>query len=43
MAEISANGHVPIVVGGTGFYIQAILNDIDLREKRMTGSHAGKR
>ena len=24
MARIRANGHVPIIVGGTGFYIQAI-------------------
>ena len=29
--KICANGHIPIVVGGTGFYIQALLYDIDLR------------
>lgn len=29
MAEICANGQIPIVVGGTGFYIQALLYDID--------------
>lgn len=29
MEKIYANGHVPIVVGGTGFYIQALLYDID--------------
>ena len=29
MANIYANGHIPILVGGTGFYIQAVLNDID--------------
>ncbi len=29
MEQIYANGHVPIVVGGTGFYIQALLYDID--------------
>ncbi len=30
--EISARGHVPILVGGTGFYIQAVLYDIDFTE-----------
>ena len=35
MARIRANGHVPIIVGGTGFYIQAILNDIDFKIKRL--------
>ncbi len=29
MKEIYANGQIPIVVGGTGFYIQALLYDID--------------
>ena len=32
MEKIYANGHVPIVVGGTGFYIQALLYDIDFTE-----------
>lgn len=32
MKKIYANGHIPIVVGGTGFYIQAILYDIDFTE-----------
>jgi len=27
--EIYSRGHVPIIVGGTGFYIQAVLYDID--------------
>ena len=27
--EIISRGHIPIVVGGTGFYIQALLYDID--------------
>ena len=27
--EIYANGQIPIVAGGTGFYIQALLYDID--------------
>lgn len=29
MEQIYAAGHIPIVVGGTGFYIQALLYDID--------------
>lgn len=29
MEQIYANGHIPIVTGGTGFYIQALLYDID--------------
>lgn len=28
MAKIYARGHIPILVGGTGFYIQALLYDI---------------
>ena len=28
MKKIYAAGHIPIVVGGTGFYIQALLYDI---------------
>ena len=29
MEQIYAHGNIPILVGGTGFYIQAILKDID--------------
>ncbi|MDY5845098.1 MAG: tRNA (adenosine(37)-N6)-dimethylallyltransferase MiaA [Bariatricus sp.] len=29
MEQIYQNGHIPIIVGGTGFYIQALLYDID--------------
>ncbi|MEF9941009.1 MAG: tRNA (adenosine(37)-N6)-dimethylallyltransferase MiaA [Lachnospiraceae bacterium] len=29
IVKIYENGHIPIVVGGTGFYIQALLYDID--------------
>lgn len=29
ISEIRQNGQIPIVVGGTGFYIQALLYDID--------------
>ena len=32
MQKIYDNGHIPIVVGGTGFYIQALLYDIDFTE-----------
>ena len=32
MEKIYENGHIPIVAGGTGFYIQALLNDIDFTE-----------
>ena len=32
-AEIYARGHLPILVGGTGFYIQAMLRDIDFQEE----------
>ena len=32
VAEIRSRGAVPIVVGGTGFYIQALLYDIDFTE-----------
>ena len=30
--QILSRGKIPIVVGGTGFYIQALLNDIDFTE-----------
>ena len=30
--EIQGRGHIPILVGGTGFYIQAVLYDIDFTE-----------
>lgn len=30
--EICGRGHIPIMVGGTGFYIQALLYDIDFTE-----------
>ena len=32
IADISSRGKVPIIVGGTGFYIQAVLYDIDFTE-----------
>ncbi len=33
LGKIYANGHIPIVVGGTGFYIQALLYDIDFTKQ----------
>ncbi len=33
MEQIYANGHIPIVTGGTGFYIQALLYDIDFTDE----------
>ena len=32
MKEIWERGHIPILTGGTGFYIQAVLYDIDFTE-----------
>lgn len=32
IAEIYAKGKIPIIVGGTGFYIQSVLYDIDFQE-----------
>ncbi len=32
MDEIYSRGHIPVIVGGTGFYIQAVLYDIDFRQ-----------
>jgi len=34
MEKIWEHGHIPILVGGTGFYIQAIVNDIDFTENQ---------
>ena len=35
--EIYSHGSIPIVVGGTGFYIQALLYDIDFTEQGRNG------
>ncbi len=32
MYEIYSHGNIPIITGGTGFYIQALLYDIDFKE-----------
>lgn len=34
LEEIYSQGRLPIVVGGTGFYIQALLKDVDFSEER---------
>jgi tRNA dimethylallyltransferase len=38
LTEIYANGQIPIIVGGTGFYIQALLYDIDFTEQNADAS-----
>lgn len=37
LKEIYSRGNIPIVAGGTGFYIQALLYDIDFRENEEGG------
>ena len=39
MNRIYKNGHIPILVGGTGFYIQALLYDIDFTENQGDSSY----
>ena len=39
MEQIYAEGRIPIIVGGTGFYIQSILNDIDFTENEADTSY----
>lgn len=39
MEGIYERGHIPIVVGGTGFYIQALLYDIDFTENETDDSY----
>lgn len=39
MDEIYAKGKIPILVGGTGFYIQAVLYDIDFTETKEDSSY----
>ena len=36
---IYARGHLPILVGGTGFYIQALLKDVDFNEEAVDGDY----
>lgn len=37
--QIYQNGHIPILAGGTGFYIQAILYDIDFSKEETDSSY----
>lgn len=39
MEEIYEKGKIPILTGGTGFYIQAILNDIDFTKTDSNGEY----
>ncbi len=38
MEQIYHRGKIPVIVGGTGFYIQSVLYDIDFAEHRADGS-----
>lgn len=37
--EIYVHGKIPIIAGGTGFYIQALLNDIDFTEQESDSAY----
>lgn len=39
MKQIYANGKIPVIVGGTGFYIQAVLYDVDFDESDSNSSY----
>ncbi len=39
IADIRAKGRIPVVVGGTGFYIQALLYDIDFSENNESSGY----
>lgn len=39
MEGIYERGHIPIITGGTGFYIQALLYDIDFEENKSDDSY----
>ena len=38
--KIYNNGHIPIIVGGTGFYIQSVLYDIDFNNEDNSGTES---
>lgn len=42
IADICSRGKIPIMVGGTGFYIQAVLYDIDFTETQEDDSYRQK-
>lgn len=39
MEQIYENGHIPILVGGTGFYIQSVLYDIDFKDNESNSGY----
>lgn len=39
MQEIYADGKIPIITGGTGFYIQSVLYDIDFSSQQTDGEY----
>lgn len=41
LGEIYGRGNIPIVAGGTGFYIQAVLRDIDFTENEESTEYRG--
>lgn len=42
MEEIYSHGHIPILVGGTGFYIQAVTRDIDFTAAEQEDGYRSK-
>ena len=42
MADIYSRGHIPILTGGTGFYIQAVTRDIDFTEAEQENGYRKK-
>lgn len=42
LAEIYAAGKIPIIVGGTGFYIQALLYDIDFTSQECDAAYRNR-
>ncbi len=38
ISQITSRGHIPILVGGTGFYIQSVVYDIDFTENERDDS-----
>lgn len=42
LKEIYADGKIPIIAGGTGFYIQALLYDIDFTEQQCDETYRGQ-
>ena len=39
LKQIWERGHIPVIVGGTGFYIQALLYDIDFTENECDAAY----